>query len=59
MRDLQMLPGNEAYLVLLGVIVLDGWLLYRFFSVSAFDRIPQFDERPAHGYVGTRVVQPD
>jgi len=32
-RDLQIVPSNAAYLVLLGVILLDAWLLYRFFSV--------------------------
>jgi uncharacterized membrane protein YfcA len=33
LQALQIIEGNAAYLVLVGVIVLDGWLLYRFFSV--------------------------
>ncbi len=35
MHDLKLLPGSEAYLLLLVVMVLDAWLLYRFFSVLA------------------------
>ncbi len=34
-HDLKLLPGSEAYLLLLVVIVVDAWLLYRFFSVLA------------------------
>ena len=32
-HDLKLIPGNQAYGLLLAVIVLDAWLLYRFFSV--------------------------
>jgi len=31
-RDLGLVAGSKGYLILLGVIVLDAWLLYRFFS---------------------------
>ena len=34
-RDLALIPGLSAYLVLVGVIVLDAVLLYRFFSQHA------------------------
>ena len=34
LHDLRMIEGGRAYLVLLGVIVLDAFLLYRFFSVN-------------------------
>jgi uncharacterized protein len=34
-HDLRLIPGNSAYFVLLAVIVLDAWLLYRFFSADA------------------------
>ena len=34
-HDLKLVPGNEAYLLLLFVMVLDAWLLYRFFSLLA------------------------
>jgi len=33
LRDLRLVDGGAAYLVLLAVIVVDAWLLYRFFSV--------------------------
>jgi uncharacterized protein len=32
LHDLRLIAGTQAYLVLLAVIVLDAWLLYRFFS---------------------------
>ena len=31
-HDLRIVPTNSAYLVLLGVILVDAWLLYRFFG---------------------------
>lgn len=34
LQQLQILPGSEAYSILLMVIALDGFLLYRFFFVS-------------------------
>ena len=33
-HDLKLITGGRAYFVLLAVILLDGWLLYRFFSVQ-------------------------
>lgn len=32
LRDLRMIDGSAAYIVLVAVIVIDTWLLYRFFS---------------------------
>lgn len=55
-RDLQLVPGNGAYFLLLGVILLDGWLLYRFFSfIDADDE--GATEAPA--YVRASAVQPE
>lgn len=34
LRDLHLVEGIRAYLVLVVVVLLDGWLLYRFFSVQ-------------------------
>jgi hypothetical protein len=34
LHDLHMVAGSSAYLALGGVIVVDGWLLYRFFAVG-------------------------
>jgi len=55
-RDLGMIETNSAFLVLAGVIVLDAWLLYRFFA--------QLDEEtgavtpaPAVAYGRPPVVQ--
>jgi uncharacterized membrane protein YfcA len=31
-HDLKIVPTNSAYLILLGVMLFDAWLLYRFFS---------------------------
>ena len=57
-HDLKLVPGGRAYLVLLGVIVLDGLLLYRFFSVQ--ENLDAEDGRQARGgYVGTGAVHPD
>lgn len=41
LRDLHLIPSNAAFLILVGVIILDAWMLYRFFSVH--------DEMPATG----------
>lgn len=35
LNDLRLVQGRSAYLLLLGVIVLDAYLLYRFFAVHA------------------------
>ena len=32
LQQLAIVPGRSAYLVLVAVIVIDAWLLYRFFS---------------------------
>jgi hypothetical protein len=32
LQELALVPGNAAYLVLVGVGALDIWLLYRFFA---------------------------
>src|SRR5262249_3088323 len=32
LRDLAIIPGNRAFLLLLAVILVDAWLLYRFFG---------------------------
>jgi uncharacterized protein len=54
-HDLKLLPGNDAYFILLAVIVLDGWLLYRFFSVV--DRLEAAGRRVGGQYVGNRTVR--
>ena len=33
LREVHLMAGEAAYLVLAGVVFLDGWLLYRFFAV--------------------------
>ena len=35
LRDVRIVEGNSAYLFLAGVILIDGWLLYRFFAAGA------------------------
>lgn len=51
-RDLHIIQSNAAYLVLLAVIVLDAWLLYRFFARTAVVEAdsglkrPEFDLAP-------------
>jgi uncharacterized membrane protein YfcA len=41
LNELVLVEGRSAYLVLAGVVVLDGWLLYRYFSHPApFATIP-------------------
>jgi hypothetical protein len=35
LQDVHIVDGHAAYLFLLGVIVIDGWLLYRFFAAGA------------------------
>ncbi len=50
-HDLKLVPGNEAYVLLLVVMVLDAWLLYRFFSIIGAQA-----ETPAEPRL---AVQPD
>jgi uncharacterized membrane protein YfcA len=35
LNQLNVVPGSSAYLVLAGVIVLDAWLMYRFFNAQS------------------------
>ena len=62
LRDLHLVVGSSAYLVLLGVILLDGWLLFRFFSILETEQGNGASDqglRPAPGYVGAEAVQPE
>jgi uncharacterized protein len=54
-HDLRLIPGGQAYLLLLAVIVLDAWLLYRFFSVLDVGD-PRLAAAP---HVGSEAVQPE
>ena len=54
LRDLHVVDSNAAYLLLAGVIVLDGWLLYRFFSHHDSEM-----SVPAPAYGAGPMVQPD
>lgn len=54
-HDLKLVPGNVAYLILLGVIMLDGWLLYRFFHIIEAESAPVTPET----YAAATPVQPD
>jgi hypothetical protein len=48
LRDLHIVDSGAAYLALLGVVVIDAWLLFRFFSPRSRDaRIRQAAERQA------------
>lgn len=51
LHDLKLVPGNQAYLFLLAVAVLDAWLLYRFFSMLA--------DQTEHSTEPRLAVQPD
>jgi hypothetical protein len=42
LNELKLVEGNAAYLVLVGVGVLDIWLLYRFFSAGSASRHPAY-----------------
>ena len=37
-RQLGLIPGAMAFSVLVGVIVIDAWFLYRFFAVESASR---------------------
>jgi uncharacterized membrane protein YfcA len=54
-HDLRLLPGNEGYLVLLAVIVLDGWLLYRFFAILAHE----VDDQGGAAYPRAQPAHPE
>jgi uncharacterized membrane protein YfcA len=56
-RDLRLIQTNAAYLVLAGVIVLDAWLLYRFFAQTAAQE--ELLGGAAAPYRHAGAVQPD
>lgn len=49
-RDLGLVEGTRAYLILLGVIILDAWLLYRFFAAH---QVIDTSVQPAYEPAGT------
>ena len=56
LQELQLVQSNASYLVLVGVIILDAWLLYRFFRAHGGDaadggatRSPAIVHRHDHG----------
>jgi uncharacterized membrane protein YfcA len=51
LRDMGLIDTVAAYLLLLGVIVLDAWLLYRFFA-----RPPEETVSPVAAYGGDRLA---
>lgn len=55
LHDLKLIPGNAAYLILLGVVVLDGWLLYRFFHLVGAESTPV----PSENFAPATAAQPD
>jgi uncharacterized protein len=62
LRDLHLIASSRAYLVLLGVVLLDAWLLFRFFAIletESGDGHTAEGRPPAAGYVGAEAVQPD
>jgi uncharacterized membrane protein YfcA len=56
LHDVGLIPGLSAYLLLLVVILLDAWLLYRFFAVIA---APGADAPLPSGYVAAEPARPD
>jgi len=53
LKDLKIVEGNEAFLVLVAVAILDTWLLYRFFKAGP--KGPALPE-PLSGYRGARAT---
>jgi uncharacterized membrane protein YfcA len=53
-RDVHLVSGNAGFLVLAGVMVLDGWLLYRF-----FEHLEPAGAGGASGYLPAEVGRPD
>jgi uncharacterized protein len=45
LQELRLVEGNAAYLVLVAVIVIDAWLLFRFFAI---DSAPPSETAPAY-----------
>lgn len=54
MNDLKMVPAPQSYLLLLLVVVLDAWLLYRFFAIAE-----AAEARAASTFAGPEVAQPE
>ncbi|MFN7913869.1 MAG: sulfite exporter TauE/SafE family protein [Vicinamibacterales bacterium] len=54
-HDLKLIPSNAAYFVLLAVILLDAWLLYRFFHLTEV----QEASPPAPSYASGSAPQTD
>lgn len=54
-HDLKLIPSNAAYVVLLAVILLDAWLLYRFFHIAE----AQEAAAAQGGFGGGTAPQPD
>ena len=55
LRDVRLVGGNAAYLVLAAVVLLDGWLLYRFFRTAEAVDV----SLAATGHGATEAIQPD
>ena len=54
MNDLKMVPAPQSYLLLLLVVVLDAWLLYRFLAIAE-----AAEARAASTFAGPEVAQPE
>ena len=55
LRDVRLVGGNAAYLVLAAVVLVDGWLLYRFFAAAEAGDVSL--GATVHG--ATEAIQPD
>jgi uncharacterized membrane protein YfcA len=56
-RDLDLIPGNSRWLILIGVGLLDTWLLYRFFTVT-LPRLKEADPEMAAVLTDTSPPSP-
>lgn len=54
LNDLKIVTGPQAYLLLVAVMVLDAWLLYRFFAIAE-----AAEARAASTFAVPEVAQPD
>lgn len=54
LNDLTIVTGPQAYLLLVAVMVVDAWLLYRFFAIAE-----AAEARAASTFVVPEVAQPD
>ena len=57
-HDLRLVPSGAAYLILAGVVALDAYLLYRFFSLGSGDATED-PLQSGPSYVGIHAVQTD